>query len=64
MKLKTSRKPKRTCSECQRDILKGEKYASKEKTILNDPNGQSFNGGRTWSRFTLKKTIIYCSECV
>tara|TARA_R100001594_G_scaffold19766_3_gene38490 strand:+ start:4928 stop:5128 length:201 start_codon:yes stop_codon:yes gene_type:complete len=63
MKLKKSRKEKRTCSVCSSSILKGELYGERSKTILSDPKGQSFNGGRTWEPFRLTKKVSICKGC-
>ena len=63
MKLKKSRKEKRTCSVCSSSILKGELYAERSKTILSDPKGQSFNGGRTWEPLRLTKKVSICETC-
>ena len=63
MKLKKSRKEKRTCSVCSSSILKGELYGERTKTILSGPQGQSFNGGRTWERFRITQKVSICKGC-
>ncbi len=63
MKLKKSRKEKRTCSVCSSSILKGELYGERTKTILSGPQGQSFNGGRTWEPFRLTQKVSICKGC-
>lgn len=62
MKLKRTRK-QRTCCNCQAPISKGAFYGQKTKTILNDPQGQSFNGGRSWEPFKLTQKLIFCESC-
>ncbi len=61
MKLKRTRK-ERICYECKKTILKGQKYGQKTKTI-SDPQGQSLNGGRTWSAFQMSLKIDLCPRC-
>ena len=61
MKLKRTRK-ERTCHECKKTILKGQLYGQKTKTI-SDPQGQSLNGGRTWSAFQMSLKMDLCPRC-
>ncbi len=63
MKLKKSRKQKRTCSSCNAPIDKGQLYGSKSKTVIYDKEGQSFNGGKSWEPLRISKTIIFCEAC-
>ena len=56
MKLKRSREH-RVCHNCGADINKGSLYASRSITIISDPQGQSFNGGKDWVPFRLTQKL-------
>lgn len=61
-KLKATRKP-RTCGQCGAAINKGDKYRQSTRTIASDPEGQSIDGGKTWTPYRLTKTIDLCQAC-
>jgi len=62
MKLKRSRED-RVCHTCAAPINKGSLYRSRSITVVSDPQGQSFNGGRDWVPFRLTQKIAICEDC-
>ena len=61
-RLKTTRKD-RTCGDCGAFISKGSQYRQTSRTVISDPEGQSIDGGKTWSHFRLTKRVDLCSTC-